>query len=103
MADSRYGVKIERSAPLRLPPNPQNPKTETWRKWARRQERPLAVDLFAGCGGLSLGLENAGFKVALAVDHEPWALETHRHNFSGPALDLDLGAATSDPVASVPR
>jgi DNA (cytosine-5)-methyltransferase 1 len=51
----------------------------------------LAVDLFAGAGGLSLGLEKAGWKVAVAVDHDPRVLETHRHNFGGLTLDLDLG------------
>ena len=48
------------------------------------------MDLFAGCGGLSLGLDEAGFEVVLSVDHDPVALETHRHNLPGPALDLDL-------------
>jgi DNA (cytosine-5)-methyltransferase 1 len=52
--------------------------------------RRIAVDLFCGAGGLSLGLERAGWTVAAAVDHEPRALETHRHNFPGLALDLDL-------------
>ena len=39
------------------------------------------VDLFAGCGGLSLGLEQAGFKLALAVEKSPMAAETFFHNF----------------------
>src|SRR4051794_34102443 len=30
--------------------------------------RPLAYDLFAGVGGMSLGLEKAGFDVAVAVE-----------------------------------
>ncbi|NEO92512.1 MAG: DNA cytosine methyltransferase [Moorea sp. SIO3G5] len=33
--------------------------------------RPLAVDLFAGAGGFSLGIEQAGFDVALAVEQDP--------------------------------
>lgn len=33
--------------------------------------RPLAVDLFAGAGGLSLGLEQAGYEVAAAVEYDP--------------------------------
>ena len=39
------------------------------------------VDLFAGCGGLSLGLKQAGFKLALAVEKSPMAAETFFHNF----------------------
>jgi DNA (cytosine-5)-methyltransferase 1 len=50
----------------------------------------LAVDLFSGAGGLSLGLANAGWTVAAAVDHDQRALETHRANFPGLTLDLDL-------------
>ena len=39
------------------------------------------VDLFAGCGGLSLGLDQAGFELALAVEKSDMAAETFYHNF----------------------
>ena len=39
------------------------------------------IDLFAGCGGLSLGLEKAGFNLALAVEKSEMAAETFYHNF----------------------
>lgn len=39
------------------------------------------VDLFSGCGGLSLGLEEAGFELALAVEKSDMAAETFYHNF----------------------
>jgi DNA (cytosine-5)-methyltransferase 1 len=39
------------------------------------------VDLFSGCGGLSLGLEKAGFNLALAVEKSDMAAETFYHNF----------------------
>jgi len=45
------------------------------------------VDLFAGCGGLSLGLEKAGFELALAVEKSPMAAETFFHNFIEPIRD----------------
>lgn len=85
-----YGVPIERTRPLHLDPHPDSPGEGRWRKWADDQECPLAVDLYCGAGGLSLALEEAGFRVVLSVDTDPWALETHRHNFPGLALDADL-------------
>jgi DNA (cytosine-5)-methyltransferase 1 len=44
-------------------------------------ERPVAIDLFAGAGGLSLGLEQAGFDVAVAVELDPVHAATHTYNF----------------------
>lgn len=48
----------------------------------KRSDRtsPVAVDLFAGGGGLTLGLKLAGFNVAAAVENEPHALATYRAN-----------------------
>ena len=43
--------------------------------------RPLAVDLFAGAGGLSLGLEQAGFDIAAAVEYDPTHAAVHEFNF----------------------
>lgn len=45
------------------------------------RRRPVAVDLFAGAGGLSLGFEQAGFDVAAAVEIDPIHAATHRYNF----------------------
>jgi len=41
---------------------------------------PKALDLFAGCGGLSLGLTRAGFNVVAANEIDQWAADTHRYN-----------------------
>ena len=38
------------------------------------------LDLFCGCGGLSLGFENAGFNVLLGIDMWEDALVTYRRN-----------------------
>lgn len=43
--------------------------------------RPIAIDLFAGAGGLSLGLEQAGFDVAAAVEYDPVHAAIHEYNF----------------------
>jgi DNA (cytosine-5)-methyltransferase 1 len=39
------------------------------------------VDLFSGAGGLTLGLEKAGWHQRLSVEHWPDAAQTHRLNF----------------------
>lgn len=38
------------------------------------------IDLFCGCGGLSLGFEQAGFKPVLAIDMWKDAVLTYNHN-----------------------
>ncbi|WP_276349186.1 DNA cytosine methyltransferase [Daejeonella sp. JGW-45] len=38
------------------------------------------IDLFAGCGGLSLGLHNAGWKGLFAIEKNPDAFKTLKHN-----------------------
>ena len=43
--------------------------------------RPLAVDLFAGAGGLSMGLEQAGYEIAAAVEYDPIHAAVHHFNF----------------------
>lgn len=48
------------------------------------------VDLFCGCGGLSLGFQKAGFDVVAAFDKWEAALNVYRLNFEHPAEDMDL-------------
>jgi len=48
------------------------------------------VDLFAGCGGLSLGFQNAGFDVVAAYDRWPAAVAIYRENFDHPVFEADL-------------
>jgi DNA (cytosine-5)-methyltransferase 1 len=43
-------------------------------------EERTYIDLFAGCGGLSLGLHLAGWKGLFAVEKSPFAFETLKHN-----------------------
>jgi DNA (cytosine-5)-methyltransferase 1 len=90
-----YGVKLHRSDALRLGRHPDGCPDEAafadWCKGRKAAGELLAVDLFSGAGGLSLGLELAGWTVAASVDHDLRALETHQQNFPGLALDVDLG------------
>ena len=44
------------------------------------QEKYTFIDLFAGCGGLSLGFEEAGFESILAIDNWQDALDTYAAN-----------------------
>lgn len=44
------------------------------------QSKPTFVDLFAGCGGLSLGLLKAGWSGVLAIEKDPLAFKTIEHN-----------------------
>jgi len=41
---------------------------------------PSYIDIFAGCGGLSLGLYNAGWKGLFAIEKNAMAFETLKHN-----------------------
>ena len=46
-----------------------------------KSNRPIAIDLFAGAGGLSLGFEQAGFDVVAAIDIDPIHCAVHKFNF----------------------
>ncbi|WP_165233523.1 DNA cytosine methyltransferase [Aquisphaera insulae] len=46
----------------------------------QRNAGPVAIDLFAGAGGLSLGFELAGFSIALALEKASGAAATYRRN-----------------------
>ena len=101
VAPRDFQVEIERLPPLQLPPHPEAARTHRFKKWVGDQRRPVAVDLFCGAGGLSQGLEEAGYAVALSVDTDRSALKTHQHNLPGVALLKDL--AKPDHVDAVVR
>lgn len=46
----------------------------------RPPQRPIAVDLFCGAGGMSLGLFQGGMRVVAACDNDPGAAITYLHN-----------------------
>ncbi|WP_303861679.1 DNA cytosine methyltransferase [Cylindrospermopsis raciborskii] len=49
------------------------------------------VDLFSGCGGLSLGFQNAGFEIVAAFDQWKAAVKVYIDNFHHPIYNTDLG------------
>jgi DNA (cytosine-5)-methyltransferase 1 len=58
----------------------------------------VAVDLFAGAGGLSLGLEQAGFDVVASAEYDPVHATTHAYNFPLTEVVCD-DLSSADPQA----
>lgn len=54
------------------------------------QRLPKVIDLFSGCGGLSLGFQKAGFDVLAGYDNWGCAVDTYRANMGHEAHLLDL-------------
>lgn len=44
------------------------------------------IDLFAGCGGMSLGFQNAGFEIISAYDNWQPAIDIYSANFNHPII-----------------
>jgi DNA (cytosine-5)-methyltransferase 1 len=59
---------------------------------------PRTLDLFSGCGGLSLGFDAAGFKTIGSVEFDPAAARSHAINFMAdqPAALFEAHAAAKD-------
>ena len=58
-----------------------------------------AVDLFSGCGGMSLGFQNAGFEVLAAYDNWDPAVSVYKDNFKHPIFQMDL--KSSEAIAHI--
>lgn len=48
------------------------------------------IDLFSGCGGMSLGFQEAGFDILAAFDKWDSAINVYRENFTHPIYNMDL-------------
>lgn len=60
-----------------------------------------AIDLFCGCGGISLGMHKAGINVVAGVDIEENYICTFRHNFKGAkAIIKDISSSHPDVLLS---
>jgi DNA (cytosine-5)-methyltransferase 1 len=55
------------------------------------------IELFAGCGGLALGIESEGFELLMANELSPMAAETFAYNHLGLNID-ENGIGDDDPV-----
>jgi len=60
-------------------------------------EQPTAIDLFAGCGGFSVGLKQAGFQNLLAVEWDDSCCQTFRANISPRILQCAIQEVESFP------
>lgn len=111
VSGSRKGTRTGRADPRRRPqvahhrgapawPKPTADKPDASdlvavREFMRRSRtRPTAIDLFCGAGGLSLGLERAGFDVLVGADADEWAVRTHHANLGGLSWCGDLADPT---------
>ena len=64
--------------------------------------KPVAVDLFAGAGGLGHGFRQAGWRVAVAVERDRNAAQTYRANNPGtPVLEADVTEVRADDLRTV--
>ena len=63
-------------------------------------ESGLVIDLFAGCGGLSLGFESVGFQT-IGYEREEKYVETYNNNLRGKCLNEELSIETIFPDAEV--
>ena len=61
-------------------------------KWRIRMN---TVDLFAGCGGMSLGFQNAGFNLVAAFEFWDIAAKCYEENFNHPVFKSDLSNVKS--------
>ena len=66
----------------------------------RRSGGPAVIDLFAGCGGLSLGFEACGFRV-IAYERDRDACATYRKNLRGYCYEAELHTDFAYPDSTV--
>lgn len=60
------------------------------------------IDLFCGCGGLSLGFEMAGFTAVAGVDFKESAINTYRENFpNAKAICADISSIDREHIRDI--
>jgi DNA (cytosine-5)-methyltransferase 1 len=69
----------------------------------RRFKNAVAIDLFCGAGGLSLGLAQAGFTVAAAVDNDPVAIRSYRENIGPHAICKSVEEVSTKELLSIAK
>ena len=85
-----------------------DPGRSDWLSWLHDQlpkptipsNAPVVLDLFAGCGGLTLGFEVQGFR-SIGYEMKPAAVETYSANLSGDCQEVFLEIGMPDEAADV--
>lgn len=54
------------------------------------------IDLFSGCGGLSLGFQNCGLEIVAAFENWKPAINVYQRNFHHPIIEYDLSQVNKD-------
>jgi len=95
----------EQAVPYRVAANVSSRPTSD-QPSAHEAPPPLTcLDLFCGCGGFSLGMERAGFRVLAAIDSNPEAIAVFKANFPDVphALCEDLTHFSPEKLATLLR
>ena len=74
---------------------------ESVKPQSREEEHPTVVDLFCGAGGLSFGIQRAGFVILAAYDSWKPAVETYRLNFKNHVSQVSITESLAAPKPSV--
>lgn len=92
-------LKTCRGERVRLAPKLQgNDGEAAWHDAVTAPDALIALDLFCGAGGLSYGMQCAGFVIAAGIDSDPDACETHAYNCLSKTLCCDI-QTIADPCA----
>ena len=68
---------------------------------SQKNKKPTVIDLFCGCGGLSMGFIHAGYNVVLGVDNDEAALKTFKANHGdAKTLTMDLSLPDAAKIIS---
>lgn len=70
---------------------------------SKNSNKPKIIDLFCGAGGFSLGFIKEGYKVALANDIEPVAIETYKYNHPDISTDKILSGDIKEIVNNIQK
>ncbi|TAF11093.1 MAG: DNA cytosine methyltransferase [Nostocales cyanobacterium] len=54
------------------------------------------IDLFSGCGGLSLGFQNCAFEIVAAFENWKPAINVYAQNFHHPIIEYDLSQVNNN-------